>query len=301
MYREHTIGVAVPAYNEEKLIGETLKGIPSFVDRIYVVDDASTDSTPKIVEEFTKKDRRIVLIRHSENKGVGGAIVSAWKRGIDEVDILAVMAGDNQMDPEDLPALLDPIVEGEVDFTKGNRFQKNYDLRMSYWRRFGTFLLTILTKIASGYWHIGDPQNGYVAIATNALKRIDLDKLYRGYAFENDLLIKASVAGLRVVNVPVRIRYKIGEKSKIKYSKFIISTSWFLLKSFLWRIWVEYIKKVNPIGFLYLIGFILIVVSFLMFLISPKMALEVLVTGSVVFLTSCVWEAKSKRRIINNK
>ncbi len=295
MYRGYKIGVAVPAYNEEKLIGETLKGIPSFVDRIYVVDDASTDNTSKIVEEFMKKDSRIVLIRHSENKGVGGAIVSAWKRGIEEVDILAVMAGDNQMDPEDLPALLDPIVEGKVDFTKGNRFLKDYDLRMSYWRRFGTFLLTVLTKIASGYWHIGDPQNGYVAIATNALKKIDLDKLYKGYAFENDLLIKANVAGLRVVNVPVKIRYKIGERSKIKYSKFIISTSWFLLKSFLWRIWVEYIKKKKPIGFLYLAGFILIVGSFLMFLISPKMALEVLVTGSVVFIASCGWEARFER------
>jgi len=266
MYRGYKIGVAVPAYNEERLIGETLKGIPSFVDRIYVVDDASTDNTPKIVEDFMKKDSRIVLIRHSENKGVGGAIVSAWKKGIDKVDILAVMAGDNQMDPENLPALLDPIVEGKVDLAKGNRFLKDYDLRMSYWRRFGTFLLTVLTKIASGYWHISDPQNGYVAIATSALKKIDLDKLYKGYAFENDLLIKASIAGLRVVNVPVRIRYKIGEKSKIKYSKFIICTSWFLLKSFLWRIWMEYIKKGKPIGFLYLIGFILIVGSFIVFL-----------------------------------
>lgn len=295
MYKGYKIGVAVPAYNEEKLIGETLKGIPSFVDKIYVVDDGSTDNTSKIVEEFMKKDKRIVLIRHNENKGVGGAIVSAWKRGINEVDILAVMAGDNQMEPEDLPALLDPIVEGKVDFTKGNRFLKRYDLRMSYWRRFGTFLLTILTKIASGYWHIGDPQNGYVAITTNALKKIDLDKLYKGYAFENDLLIKASVAGLRVINVPVRIRYKIGEKSKIKYSKFIICTSWFLLKAFLWRIWVQYIKNGKPLGFLYLAGFILIVGSFLMLLISPKIALKVLVIGFVLFLISCIWEAKFKK------
>lgn len=245
MYKGFKIGVAVPAYNEEHLIIKTLDGIPGFVDRIYVVDDASTDNTPKVVESH--KDNRVVLIRHEKNKGVGGAIVTAWKRGIGEVDILAVMAGDNQMDPEDLPNLLDPIVKGKVDFTKGNRFMKKYPLKMSLWRRFGTALLTVLTKVAVGYWHIGDPQNGYVAISSQALKKIDLDSLYKGYAFENDLLLKSKVAGLRVVNVPVTIRYKIGERSKIRYSKFIINTSGYLLRSFFWRIYVQYFKKVKPI------------------------------------------------------
>jgi glycosyltransferase involved in cell wall biosynthesis len=298
MYKNHKIAAVVPAYNEEKLIGETLSSIPEYVDRIYAVDDGSTDRTFEIVQEFAKKDSRIVCIKHEKNRGLGAAIVTGYKRALqDKMDIVAVMAGDNQMDPKDLSTLLDPIVEGKVDFAKGNRFLKNYDLRMSYWRRFGTFLLTMLTKIASGYWHVGDSQNGYVAITINALKKIDLNKLHKSYSFENDLLIKASVAGLRVVNVPVKIRYKIGERSKIKYSKFMISTSWLLLKSFLWRIWVEYIKKGKLIGFLYLISFILIVGSFLMLLIFPKMALEVLIAGSVMFLTSCLWEVTLKKGV----
>lgn len=296
MYKGYKIGVAVPAYNEEKLIGETLKEMPSFVDRIYVVDDGSKDNTSKVVEEIMKYDKRVLLSKHEQNKGVGGAIVSGWKKGLEEgMDILAVMAGDNQMDPRDLPALLDPIVEGKVDFTKGNRFLLSYDLKMSYWRRFGTFLLTILTKIASGYWHINDPQNGYVAIKADALRKIDLDKLDSGYFFENDLLIKASVANLRVVNVPVKIRYKIGEKSKIKYSKFIARTSWLLLRSFLWRIWVEYIRKRKLLGFLYLLGFILIITSLLVLLVYPIIGAEILAAGAATFLSSCLWEKNLKK------
>jgi glycosyltransferase involved in cell wall biosynthesis len=223
MYKNHKIAAVVPAYNEEKLIGETLSSIPEYVDRIYAVDDGSTDRTFEIVQEFAKKDSRIVCIKHEKNRGLGAAIVTGYKRALqDKMDIVAVMAGDNQMDPKDLSTLLDPIVEGKVDFAKGNRFLKNYDLRMSYWRRFGTFLLTMLTKIASGYWHVGDSQNGYVAITINALKKIDLNKLHKSYSFENDLLIKASVAGLRVVNVPVKIRYKIGERSKEKYRNSLV-------------------------------------------------------------------------------
>lgn len=241
MYKGFRIGVSVPAYNEENLILKTLQGIPSFVDKIYVVDDASTDRTSEIVENYG--DSRVVLLKHNRNRGVGGAIVTAWKMGMDEVDILAVMAGDNQMDPDDLSSLLDPIVEGKVDFTKGNRFMKKYNLKMSSWRRFGTAVLTVLNKIATGYWNIGDPQNGYVAISSSALKKIDLDELYKGYAFENDLLLKAKIAGLRVVSVPVTIRYKIGEQSKIKYSKFIVKTSWYMLRSFLWRIYVQHLRN----------------------------------------------------------
>lgn len=241
MYRDFKIGVAVPAYNEEKLIGKTIAEIPRFVDRIYAVDDASTDKTRSEIEKSS--DKRVLLIKHDKNEGVGASIVSAFMQGINEVDVLAVMAGDNQMDPEDLPALLDPIVDGKVDFTKGDRFTKEYNLQMSAWRRFGTILLTFLTKIAVGYWHINDPQNGYVAISSKALKKIDLDNLYKGYAFENDLLLKAKVADLKVVNVPVKIRYNIGEKSKINYPKFIFKTSRYLLHSFFWRIREERIVK----------------------------------------------------------
>jgi glycosyltransferase involved in cell wall biosynthesis len=289
MYRGKKIGVVVPAYNEEELIGETLKGIPNYVDRIYVVDDASTDKTSEIVKEFMKKDDRIVLIRHEKNQGVGGAIVSGYKKGLEEgMDILVVMAGDNQMDPKYLPDLLDPIVEGKADFTKANRLKPGYWKGMSTWRLFGNFLLNYLTKIASGYWNIDDPQNGYVAISSKSLKKYDLDNLYKGYAFENDMMIKGNVLGIKMINVYVPARYG-KERSYIKYGRFIVETSWFLLKSFLWRVWKKYLRNFHPLGFLYIGGFILIVFGTVLLLFGYWMPF---VVGGVIFIIACILESK---------
>ncbi|AFL95033.1 glycosyl transferase family protein 7 [Thermococcus cleftensis] len=292
MYRGKKIGVSVPAYNEEKLIGRTIDEMPDFVDRIYVVDDASTDRTSDVVREIMKKDGRVELIRHEKNQGVGGAIVSGWKRGLEEgMDVLAVMAGDNQMDPKYLPKLLDPIVEGRAEIAKGTRFHGGYWKEMPWIRLFGTFLLNVLNKIASGYWNVNDPQNGYVAISAEALKKLDLDSLHRGYAFENDVLIKANVAGLRVINVPVRIRYRVGEVSKLKILRFASSTSKFLLKSFLWRVWVKYLRRGHPLGVLYYAGTILIISSLGFVVISIDTALKIFGLGTLSFGSACLIEA----------
>ena len=158
------------------------------------------------------------------------------------MDIVAVIAGYNQMDPDYLDNLIEPIISNEAEFTKGNRLEKGFWEGMCKFRLFGNRVLTILTKIASGYWKIKDPQNGYVAISTAALKKIDLDDLYNRYAFENDLMIKANVAGIRMKNVTIPARY--GEEiSKIKYRGFIVKTSSFLFISFFWRLWHKYIKR----------------------------------------------------------
>lgn len=291
MYRGKKIGVSVPAYNEEKLIGKTLQEMPDFVDRIYVVDDASTDRTSDIVRKIMRKDKRVELIRHEQNQGVGGSIISGWKKGLKEgMDILVVMAGDNQMDPKDLPALLDPIVEGKADIAKGTRFYGGYWKEMPKIRIFGTFLLNILNKIASGYWNINDPQNGYVAVSSNALKKLDLDSLNKEYAFENDLLIKANVVELRVVNVPVRIRYNVGERSKLKIFRFACSTSKFLFKSFLWRVWIKYLRRGHPIGILYYIGTILITSAFALIVVSTNLMFTVLSLGTLSFILACLAE-----------
>jgi glycosyltransferase involved in cell wall biosynthesis len=295
MYKGKKIGVSIPAYNEEKLIGRTLEEIPNYVDKIYVCDDCSKDKTSEIVMEFIKKDPRIELIKHSVNTGVGGAIIDCWKKGIiDKMDILAVMAGDNQMDPKYLPDLLDPIVDGIADYTKGNRLLKGYLGKMSKWRQFGNFLLNLLNKIASGYWDIDDPQNGYVAISSNALSKINLDTLYKRYAFENDLMIKANVVdGITMKNIPLEIRYNIGEQSKIKYGNFIYDTSLFLLKSFLWRINQKYIKKGNLLGVSYLIGtisFFLIPFLYIWNNITPY-----IISGILIFILSCIIESYKTR------
>lgn len=289
MYRGKKIGVVVPAYNEEKNIGNTLSEIPDFVDRIYVVDDGSTDKTSEIVKEFAKKDPRIVLIRHEKNQGVGGAIVSGWKKGLDEgMDIMAVLAGDGQMDPSFLSNVLDPIVEEKADISKGTRFWGDSQREMPRIRLIGTFFLKILNKIASGYWHIEDPQNGYVAVSSDALKKINLDTLYKGYAFENDVLVKANIADLRVVNVQVRIRYHSNATSKLKVPSFTVKTSYFLLKSFLWRVWTKYIKKGKLIGYGYLSGFLLILLGTINLFLSAYP--HILFAGLIVFLISCMGE-----------
>lgn len=256
MYRDRRIGVVVPAYNEELLIGETLASIPDFVDAVYVVNDCSKDRTQQTIVEYAGKDSRVHPIEHEVNQGVGAAIVTGYRQAIqDGIDVTAVMAGDNQMDPAFLPHLLDPIIDGKCDYTMGNRLINTvYRKEMNRWRFFGNTLLTMLTKIASGYWQMVDPQNGYTAISFRALERLDLEDIYPRYGYCNDLLVRLNVLGFRVVNVPHPARYG-REKSGIRYSTYIVNLSRLLLKDFLWRLKMKYIVvSFHPLVFFYLMG-----------------------------------------------
>jgi len=244
MYKGYKLGIVVPAYNEEKLIAITLNGMPKYADRIYAVDDASVDATKQIIRDVG--DVRICLLGNGHNRGVGAAIVAGYKKALEEnMDIVVVMAGDNQMDTNYLPMLLESIIKDETDYAKGNRLSRPAHWRgMSKWRLFGNWVLTLLTKIASGYWGIRDPQNGYTAITRDALKRIGLDKIYPHYGYCNDLLVKLNTAGCRVVDVSIPARYG-KEKSKIKYNTFIPKVSWLLLRGFLWRLKVKCLRGGN--------------------------------------------------------
>lgn len=237
MYQGKTIGVVVPAYNEEGSIELVINTMPDFVDKICVIDDASTDDTCQIASDIAGQNGRLVVITHEENRGVGAAIVTGYKKCLEEdIDIAVVMAGDNQMDPAELPNLLAPIVVGNADYVKGNRMLTRKHLQgMTHWRRFGNWLLRWLTRIASGNYKIMDPQNGYTAISQQALGQINLDDIYRWYGYCNNILVKLSVGGARIVEVPMPARYG-SEKSKIKYSRYIPKVSWLLLKDFLWRL-----------------------------------------------------------------
>ena len=239
MYRNHRLGIVVPAYNEAEIIAETLAGMPDIADRIYVVDDASDDATRQIAENFG--DERICVLGNGHNLGVGAAIVAGYKKALEEgIDIAVVMAGDNQMSAAYLAGLLDPIISEKVDYAKGNRISRpGYAKGMSRWRLFGNRLLSFLTRIASGYREIGDPQNGYTAVTRDCLLRIDLDRVYPRYGYCNDLLVKLNVAGCRVRDVPIPARYG-SERSKIKYRKYITTVSPLLLRGFLWRLWMKY-------------------------------------------------------------
>jgi len=260
MYRNKTIAVVIPAYNEEKLIGKVLKAIPTFVDHIVVVDDASRDRTGEVVKAHQKEDSRIIYIPHTKNEGVGGAIITGYKWARDkEIDISVVMAGDAQMDPKDLPKLLDPVVEGEVDFSKGNRLFTGKAWRVIPKARYlGNAILSFLTKIASGYWHVADSQSGYGAVTLEVLKTLDLDRIYKRYGMPNDFLVRLNVYRFRVRDVPVNPIYGIGERSGIKIYKVVFTLSFLLLKLFLWRLKEKYIiRDFHPLVLFYLMGFVL--------------------------------------------
>ena len=260
MYRDKTVSVIVPAYNEEKLIANVLKTIPAFVDHIVVVDDASSDRTGEIVKSKQEGDSRIAYVRHPQNTGVGGAIATGYKWARDKgIDISVVMAGDAQMDPRDLPGLLNPIADGEVDYSKGNRLFTGKAWRViPKSRYFGNAILSFLTKIASGYWHVADSQSGYGAIALQVLKTIDLETIYKRYGMPNDLLVKLNVYHFRVRDVPINPIYGIGEKSGLKIYKVVFTLSFLLLRLFFWRLKEKYvIRDFHPLVLFYLLGFIL--------------------------------------------
>jgi glycosyltransferase involved in cell wall biosynthesis len=251
------VSVVVPAHNEEKLIAETIRGIPAFVDRIYVVDDRSDDDTVGAVR--TLADPRVELIEHERNLGVGGAIVTGYQRALaDRIDVTAVMAADAQMDPGDLEMLAGAVARGDVDYAKANRLftGQAWDVIPRY-RYLGNAVLSMLTKIASGYWHIADSQSGYTAISLRYLELLDLDRIYQRYGFPNDLLVHLNVWNARVRDYPSRPIYGVGERSGIRLRKVIPTISWLLVKGFFWRMREKYvIRDFHPLVFFYALGMV---------------------------------------------
>jgi glycosyltransferase involved in cell wall biosynthesis len=255
-----TVAVVVPAHDEEALIVETLAGIPGFVDRIFVVDDASRDGTAERARGVG--DPRVEVVAHEANCGVGAAIVTGYRRALAErIDVTAVMAGDNQMSPDELERIAGPVARGEVDYAKANRlFSGQAWELMPHTRYLGNAVLSMLTKIASGYWHVADSQAGYTAISLRSLELLDLERLYPRYGFPNDLLVHLNVWNARVRDVPSRPVYGVGERSGIKLRSVVPRISWLLLKAFFWRMRVKYvIRDFHPLVFFYALGLVMLV------------------------------------------
>jgi glycosyltransferase involved in cell wall biosynthesis len=289
MYSAKTIAVVIPAYNEEYLVGVTIDGIPEFVDKIVVVDDCSQDETAaRIQERANQQPDRVILLRHEQNQGVGGAIATGYKYCRDqEIDVAVVMAGDNQMDPDDLPAILDPVVQDKADYSKGNRlFTGDAWNEIPRVRYLGNSALSFLTKIASGYWHVADSQSGYTAINRQALKQINWDQMYKRYGQPNDLLVRLNIFNFRVCDVPVRPVYNVGEKSGIRPLLIIPKLSWLLFKWFVYRMVQKYvIRDFHPLVFFYLLGLTLFPLGFFsgLYLFVHRLLVGPVVATSALF------------------
>jgi len=243
MLEGKTVAVVVPAYNEERLIAETIAGVPGFVDRIFVGDDSSRDAT--VERARATADPRVEVLVHEKNQGVGAAIVTGYKRALAErVDVTAVMAGDNQMDPAELESLAGPVARGELDYAKANRLFTGQAWQLIPRHRYlGNAVLSLFTKIASGYWHVADSQAGFTALGLPMLELLDLDRIYRSYGFPNDMLVHLNVWNARVRDIPSRPIYGVGEKSGIKVRKVVPRISWLLVKGFFWRMREKYVIR----------------------------------------------------------
>lgn len=288
MYRNQRIVVVVPCHNEETQITRVVETMPTEVDHIVIVDDTSTDRTVAVVENLQKIHPRIVLIRHEVNQGVGGSIASGYKWARDNgADVAVVMAGDGQMDPVDFFPIVDPVVEGSADYTKANRLFTGEAYKIiPKARYFGNAVLSLLTKIASGYWHIADSQAGYTAINRAALEAIDWDSMYKRYGQPNDLLVRLNVFDFRVRDIHTKPVYGVGERSGIRIPKVIVPIAMMLLRMFLWRLKEKYIiRDFHPLIFFYVMGVGLASVSAAF---CVRLALLWMQTGRVPELTFLV-------------
>ena len=284
MYRDLTVAVVVPAHNESRLVGRVVTTSPDLVDHVIVVDDASTDGTAEAAESVG--DKRLEVVRLTENQGVGGAILAGHRKALElGADVAVVMAGDAQMNPDHLPALLDPIAEGDAQFTKANRFYAYGSFTgMPRHRILGNVLMSFMTKAASGYWGLFDPLNGYTAVHRTALERLAFDRIAKRYDFENDLLIHLNILRVPARDVPIPALYG-DEVSGIRIGRVGWSMMRRLWRGFWHRIWRKYVvQSFSPVALLLFSGLGLLTLGLLVgiFIIANTLGPPVASAGTVL-------------------
>jgi glycosyltransferase involved in cell wall biosynthesis len=255
MYKGKKIALVVPAYNEQRLIKPTLTHVPAVIDKVYVVDDGSRDKTAEVIKAIMRRDKRIMLIKHKKNMGLGQAIITGYKKSFeDKADITVVVGGDYQMDLS--------IASDKADYVKGNRFMEDEEVSktMPFARVFGNSMLSLLTKFATGYWKVYDSNDGYTALRTEVIGKVDWSKATKGYGYNGDWMAMFNVKNVRIKDVPRKAIYLQGERqSQIKTFKYIRKVFPRLVWRFFWRLKRNYIiKDFHPLVLFYAMGFLLI-------------------------------------------
>lgn len=263
MYKSKRLAVSIPAYNEELLIQDTLKSIPEFVDDIIIVNDGSQDKTADKVNEYMKSsnDNRINFIDSKINEGLGATIIKAHEKAIaNGADIILVMAGDNQMDPNYIPKLVDPIIDNDYDYTKGNRYVDFDSLRkMPLFRVIGNTFITFLCKFSTGYWSVADPLNGYTAIKSSVFSNLNIRRIGKRYDFELTLFSELYLINSKIKDVFIPARYG-REKSTIKIFRESFRTLGVLFRAFIRRMLIKNtLLNFSPVGLFYILGILLFI------------------------------------------
>lgn len=242
--------------------------MPDFVDEIIIVDDFSNDNTSKILFEEKKRYEKVTVLSRTENGGSGAAKRDGYiyARSNTSHDIYVTMDGDGQMAPDEIKTLIEPLVEEKADFTKANRLvHGDVHKAMPKYRFWGNAVLTLMTKIASGYWHVTDAQTGFTACTREVLVTLPFKKLYTEYGYPNHLLVMLNIWNFRVKDIPSKPIYGIGELSHIKVRRVVFRISWMLNKAFWWRMKEKYIiRDFHPLIFFYTGGFSSILLGFLL-------------------------------------
>lgn len=237
------VAVVIPCFRERGHILEVIAGIGPEVAKIYVVDDACPDHTGEFVANQCH-DPRVRILSHPSNLGVGGATITGYRQALaDGMDVVVKIDGDGQMDPALLPHFIQPVLAGEADYCKGNRFYHLESLHAMPWPRLiGNALLTFLTKISSGYWNLFDPTNGYTAIHANLLRELALDKLRQDFFFESDMLFRLNILRAHVVDIPMRAVYQ-NERSSLRIGRVVLPFIYFHLRNSVKRIFYNYFLR----------------------------------------------------------
>lgn len=283
----HRVAIVIPAYNEERFIGRVIQTIPAYVDSVIVVDDCSQDLTHQVA--MRQGDNRVVVLGTDHNQGVGGAVLRGYRQALElACDIVVKMDADGQMDANYLPQLLDALIEQGYDYAKGNRFLTSRALSpMPRYRLFANVVLTFMTKLASGYWHVFDPQNGFTAVKAEVLRMIDFDRIHRGYFFENDMLVQLNIHRFRVRDVAMPARYG-EEKSNANWFRLGITFPLLFVKRFFWRVYQKYVlRDFSPIALFLYLGLLLFIwgALFGVFLWSEGIITKRLTTTGTVMLS----------------